>query len=200
MHAGRADGIEAVEVGRLVIRVAVDFGRDDDQGRLPRAEEIFEGGSWAGQVFFPQGEDTGVGQAQGFGADLAAAQQLQCVLSLGAAAGAPAGALGGVDEPAPFDEALRPRVVVAVGHEDDPDLGPRGQGLLDQPACAERLVVRVGREDGDLRARMKLVLQPDGRCRGSLHWRYRCRPADALSRLSVRKGGGPNVSVRPSVF
>ena len=84
---------------------------------------------------------------------------LEGVLTLGSAAGAPTGAFRGADQPSALDEPLRPWVVVAVRDEDDPDFGARAQGALDQPACSERLVVGMGREDRYPPAGPELVLQ-----------------------------------------
>jgi len=45
--------------------------------------------------------------------------------------------------PSSFDESLRPRIIVAIGQENDADITPSREGMLNQAAGAKRFIVRM---------------------------------------------------------
>src|SRR6185436_1459109 len=71
----------------------------------------------------------------------------ECGDRLLATAPAEPGGVLGTDADAPLDQALRPRIVLAVGGEHDTGRAAARQGALQEAAGGERLVVGVGRQD-----------------------------------------------------
>src|SRR5262249_31065729 len=57
---------------------------------------------------------------------------------------APVGTFGRTEPPPSLEDTLRPRVVLAVGDEDDPHLRPGGEGTLDETGGGQRLVIGGG--------------------------------------------------------
>ena len=111
--------------------VVVDFVAQHIDRRCRRAQ------------FFGQPEIGPAEKTRGIGATPSCASAGD---GLAAPAPAPTFALGGADVPAPLAPALRPRIVIAIGRENDAHLRASRDGELDQLASRERLVIRMRRE------------------------------------------------------
>ena len=61
---------------------------------------------------------------------------------------APAALQPGIEKEAPLQDALRPGIALPAGHEDEAHLRPGDQGLLHEPATAERFVIGMRGEKG----------------------------------------------------
>lgn len=80
---------------------------------------------------------------------LADAESRERAEGLAAAHRAPVRTVAGFQKKLSLDETLRPRIIFAVGDEDDVDVTPRRQDALDQASSGDGVVVRMGSQNDD---------------------------------------------------
>ena len=130
-----------------MIRMPIRGRRRGDERRPPRPQlglQRRDGTAAAGEE---QRREPLVGEVQEDGARRGNPETVESLECLDAPPLGPAGAGVGVHPPPPFQETLRPGIVLPVGDEDDAHRATRGDRALQESARGKRLVVGVSRED-----------------------------------------------------